>query len=206
MISTNTSFNEAEIDTSLDEATAVDSPPEHVALVRYGLIPQVARFGLTSELKRQLESVDRRGLKVVITSDRGLEIGELLEIVSKGIVTSEVTVTGDIQRIASAEDLEKHAANRQRAELEFFEWQQRVDDWQLQLQMIDVERTLEGDQIVLYVLNGQNAETTRLALLAAAAGHGIIHVQPVAAEGIVQTSDGGGGCGSGGCGSGGCGH
>lgn len=206
MISTNTSFNEAEIDISLDEATAVDSPPEHVALVRYGLIPQVARFGLTSELKQQLESVDRRGLKVVITSDRGLEIGELLEIVSKGIVTSEVTVTGDIQRIASAEDLEKHAANRQRAELEFFEWQQRVDDWQLQLQMIDVERTLEGDQIVLYVLNGQNAETTRLALLAAAAGHGIIHVQPVAAEGIVQTSDGGGGCGSGGCGSGGCGH
>ena len=205
MISTNTSFNDADINEDSADSTVIDSPPEHVALVRYGLIPQVARFGLTSELKQQLESVDRRGLKVVITSDRGLEIGELLEIVSKGIVLSEVTVTGDIQRIAAAEDLNKHTANRQRAELEFFEWQQRVDDWQLQLQIIDVEWTLEGDQVVLYVLNGQNAETTRLALLAAAAGHGIIHVQPVAAEGIVQAT-GGGGCGSGGCGSGGCGH
>ena len=77
-----------------------------------------------------------------------------------------------------------------------------MNDWQLQLQLIDVERTLGDDHVILYVLNDQNAETTRLALLAAAAGFGIIHVQPVTADGIVnQTS---GGCGSGGCGSGGC--
>ena len=51
-------------------------------------------------------------------------------------------------------------------------------------------------------------EPERIALLAAAAGLGIVHVQPVEADGIVhQPSGGGGGCGSGGggCGSGGCG-
>ena len=88
--------------------------------------------------------------------------------------------------------------------MEFLDWQQRLADWQLQLQLTDLEWTLDQQQIILYVLNGQDAETTRLALLAAAAGLGIIHVQPVAAEGVVQAT-GGGGCGSGGCGSGGCG-
>jgi len=168
-----------------DDADEV-APPKHVALVRYGLIPQVARFGLSSELKNQLESVERRGLKVVVSSDRGMEVAELLEIVRKGIITTDNPVTGDVQRITSAADLEQHAENRRRAELEFFEWQQRVDDWQLQLQIIDIEWTLQADQVVLYVLNGQDAETTRLALLAAAAGLGIIHVQPVAAAGIVE--------------------
>jgi hypothetical protein len=39
-----------------------------------------------------------------------------------------------------------------------------------------------------------------LALLGAAAGYGVVHVQPVSAEGIVQEkSGGGGGCGGGGC-------
>ena len=186
------------------EETATGDQPRHVALVRYGLIPQVARFGLGVELKEQFDSIERRGLNVVVNSDRGVEIGVLLEIVRKGIITTDNPVTGDVQRIATADDLVQHNENRRRAEVEFHQWQQRVDEWQLQLQIIDVEWTLQADQVVLYVLNGQDAETTRLALLAAAAGLGIVHVQPVAAEGIVQPSGGGGGCGSGGCGSGGC--
>ena len=64
----------------------------------------------------------------------------------------------------------------------------------MQLELIDIERTLD-DRLVLYVLNDRSAETTRLALLAAAGGFGVIHVQPVSAEGVVQTG-GGGGCGS----------
>ena len=194
-------------DSSAADLQPEEVQPENVALVRYGLIPQVARFGLSDELKLQLEAGERRGLKLVVTSDRGVEVADLLEIVRKGIITTDNPVTGEVQRIATDADLATHAENRKRAELEFFDWQQRVSDWQLQLQIIDVEWTLEADQVVLYVLNGQDAETTRLALLAAAAGHGIVHVQPVAASGIVQAS-GGGGCGSGGggCGSGGCGH
>ncbi|MCA9058814.1 MAG: hypothetical protein KDA85_09950, partial [Planctomycetaceae bacterium] len=76
-----------------------------------------------------------------------------------------------------------------------------IDAWNLQLQLIDLEWTLDRSRIVLYVLNDRGAETTRLALLAAAAGLGIIHVQSVSADGVIQQSSG---CGSGGCGSGGC--
>ncbi|MGB4738012.1 MAG: PSP1 C-terminal domain-containing protein, partial [Fuerstiella sp.] len=138
-------------DSSAADLQPEEVQPENVALVRYGLIPQVARFGLSDELKLQLEAGERRGLKLVVTSDRGVEVADLLEIVRKGIITTDNPVTGEIQRIATDADLATHAENRKRAELEFFDWQQRVSDWQLQLQIIDVEWTLEADQVVLYV-------------------------------------------------------
>ena len=65
---------------------------------------------------------------------------------------------------------------------------------------MDIEQTLDGEKHILYVLSVRGAETTRLALLAAAAGLGIVSVQPVDAEGIVDGT--GSGCGSG-CG---CSH
>jgi len=112
-----------------------------------------------------------------------------------------------VQRLSISADEDQFVENRQKADREFFDWQVRISDWGLELQLIDLEWTLDQQNLILYVLNGQNAETTRLALLAAAAGLGIIHVQPVEADGIVQQTSGGGGCGSGGggCGSGGCG-
>lgn len=197
MISTNT--NHVEV-----EETVV--APDHVALVRYGLIPQVARFGLTNELNQQISDSNAHRLSVVVESDRGTEVGELLEVIRSGIVTeaATATVTGQVERIASEEDLAAYEDNRRQSESEFFEWQDRIEEWKLQLQVIDAEWMLDRKNVVLYVLNDQDAETTRLALLAAAGGFGIIHVQPVNSEGIAQKS-GGGGCGSGGCGSGGCG-
>ena len=87
-----------------------------------------------------------------------------------------------------------HAADQHAAEVSFPLWTTRVEKWKMQLELIDIERTLD-DRLILYVLNDRSAETTRLALLAAAGGFGVIHVQPVSAEGVVQAS-GGGGCGS----------
>ena len=179
--------------------------PTHVVLVRYGVVPQVARFEVSEQLYSVAVDQLVHGSQVVVDSDRGPEVGQLLEVLRPWTAADENPVTGNVQRIALTEDLRLNAENRRRSDLEFFDWQQRIADWQLQLQLVDVEWTLDGKQIVLYVLNGQDAEATRLALLAAAAGLGIIHVQPVAAEGIVQKTSGGG-CGSGGCGSGGCGH
>jgi hypothetical protein len=58
---------------------------------------------------------------------------------------------------------------------------------------------LEDDKLVLYVLNDRGPDCTKLALQAAAAGLGVIEVQPVGAEGLM-TLETGNGCGSGGCG------
>ena len=86
--------------------------------------------------------------------------------------------------------------------MQFSGWIRRLRTWQLQLELIDLEWTLDR-RLILYVLNARGAETTRLALLAAAHGDGTVHVQPVNADGVVSASSGGSGCGSG-CGSGGC--
>lgn len=184
--------------------TTSDEPSFHrVVLARYGAVPQVARFGASEELFGRIESQLRHGVGLVVTSERGTEMAQLLEVVQSGINPGEKPTTGKVLRLATSEDRVLFDTNRRQADTEFFDWQARIEEWQLQLQLVDMERTLDGEQLILYVLNGQDAESTRLALLAAAAGLGIVTVQPVASEGIVQSS--GGGCGSGGCGSGGCG-
>ena len=186
---------------TVDESTVA---PHRIVLARYGLVPQVARFGVSAELFESIHESLSRGVSIVAESDRGPEMATLLEVVREGLTPEDAAVTGPLLRIATEEDLALHAGHRRQCELDFFDWQERIDSWSLQLQLIDLERTLDPDKIILYVLNGQDAETTRLALLVAAAGLGIVHVQPVSAEGIVQQTSSGGGCGSGGCGSGGC--
>lgn len=166
------------------------------ALIRYGSIPQVARYGLPPEMTGSVT----RGSEVVIQTDRGHELGSVLETLSTSAADDKAD-SSTIERIATGQDLQTHQARQLQSAQEFETWQQRIREWKLQLELIDLERTLDDDTAILYVLNEQNAETTRLALLAAAAGLGIVHVQPVSAEGIVNGSDGGG-CGSG-CG---CSH
>jgi cell fate regulator YaaT (PSP1 superfamily) len=104
------------------------------------------------------------------------------------------TPTGELLRLATADDLNRSTKDQRAAEDSFTDWSARAEKWKLQLELIDIERTLD-DRLILYVLNDRSAETTRLALLAAAGGFGVIHVQPVTAEGVVQAS-GGGGCGT----------
>ena len=185
------------------ESVTQSFAPHRIVLARYGLVPQVARFGISKELFLSVHKNLLHGRQVVVESDRGPEIATILETLREEFSADDAAVTGPLLRLATQDDLNLHSDHRRQCELSFFEWQQRIDGWQLQLQLIDLEQTLDPDKIILYVLNGQDAESTRLALLAAAAGLGIIHVQPVSAEGIVQTTSGGG-CGSGGCGSGGC--
>ena len=170
-------------------------------LVRYGAVPEVARCRLEDGLPRP-----QRGERVVVETHRGMQLGEVLGDVR---IEAEHPAAFTILRSAGQADL---AAARQAAELstsEFPAWTSRITEWQLDLQLIDIEHTLDGAKLVLYVLNERGPECTRLAIQAAASGFGIIEVQPVGAEGLVtQPTSGGCGTGGGGCGSsgGGCGH
>lgn len=176
---------------------------EYLLLARYGAVPQVARFSVSQELMAQLTAGtdDLHGSQVVVESERGTEVASVLEAIHPGVNPTPKASTGRVLRIASPQDLTSAADNRREAELSFLDWLEQIEEWQLQLQLIDMETTLDGQRI-LYVLNGQDAETTRLALLVAANGRGVVQVQPVSHEGV-EVKAGGGGCGSG-CGSGGC--
>lgn len=165
-------------------------------LVRYGQVPEVARFNSPPD-----ERVHRGDL-VVVQTHRGLQVGTLLEQVP--IVSSEGAADHPpIVRRATAADQAARDENRRRCEEAFDVWCDRIAGWQLDLQLIDLEWTLDGEKLILYVLNERGPDCTKLALQAAAGGFGIIEVQPIDGEGIVQAPEpAGGGCGSGGCGCG----
>lgn len=177
-------------DTCEDIPELEERAPEFLVLARYGRVPQVARFAAWGERPE-------RDSCVVVSTDRGQELAMVLQTLPVHARTADgeqATPTGELLRHASADDIELNLRGQRVAEESFPAWSARAEKWKLQLELIDIERTLD-DRLILYVLNDRSAETTRLALLAAAGGFGVIHVQPVSAEGIVQTG-GGGGCGS----------
>ena len=108
--------------------------------------------------------------------------------------------TQRVERQATPADEALHAQLRRTADEAFPVWQRRIQEWNLDLELLDVEWTLDRQKLVLYVLGGRSAETTKLALNAAAAGLAVVEVQPVNAEGPIALPAAGGGCGSGGCG------
>lgn len=177
-------------------------------LVRYGSIPEVARF------RCELEATPQRGAQVVVRSHRGDEIGTVLDHVRFSPPEADADADGDsdsndagnipvVLRPAGADDMRRHVELKQECEREFGRWLERIGEWNLELELIDAEWTLDRSKLILYVLNDRGPECTRLALLTAAAGLGPIEVQPVGPDGPTPLTPSGG-CGSGGCGSGGC--
>lgn len=187
-------------DESIPDASTPANKQEHwpVVLVRYGRIPEVARFGLPDGLS------GRRGDHVVIASPRGQLIGEVLEHLRRdpnptadGQPREEPETTGAVERLATKADLERQAGLDAQADAAFIDWAERIQDWGIELELLDVECTLD-ERTTLYVLNDRGAEPTKLALRAVTEHLGLVDVQPVTADGVVPPQ-GGGGCGS--CGS-----
>jgi cell fate regulator YaaT (PSP1 superfamily) len=167
-------------------------------LVRYGVIPEVARFTVDG-----IEDV-ARDARVVIASPRGLEIGTVLQKVPVSSVNGTDDVPSDLQivRIATEADEASDKELREECQIGYGEWWSRIRDWQLELELVDLEWTLDRQKLVLYVLSGRSADTTKLALFAATAGYASIEVQPVSKDGLVPmpAAEGGGcGCHDGGC-------
>ncbi|HBH52809.1 MAG TPA: hypothetical protein DDY91_13055 [Planctomycetaceae bacterium] len=173
-------------------------------LVRYGVIPEVGRFPCGAEMAAN------RGDRVVVQTERGPQLGVVLQSLraaSTGAAdaggSAESEEGARVLRLASADDLRQAETLRQEAQSGFSRWQRQFVDWNLQLELLDLEWTLDRGKLVVYVLGGRGPDTTRLALLAAASGQASIEVQPVSTEGLVPLERSGGGCGSGGCG---CSH
>lgn len=170
-------------------------------LVRYGAMGEVARFAAEAAFAE-----DARcdiGAAVVVRSARGEEIGIVIgrEPQLDAPEASEALVADGptLLRLATGDDQIRVTSLQTECETEFIRWQDRIREWRVDVELIDLEKTLDGEKLILYVLNDRGPETTKLALQAAAAGYGVIEVQPVGREGLVQVASGGGGCGS-------CGH
>ena len=175
---------------------ANNMPDSTDVLVRYGAVPEVAYFRATARLAVQ------RGQYVVVATHRGEELGTVLESLRVSPepqrAGEDEKVVRDVVRVASGDDVERRADQQADAQREFSRWEQRIAEWGLDLQLIDLEWTLDRNKLILYVLNERGPESTKLALQAAAAGLGVVEVQPVSREGLVPTPPTSG-CGSCGC-------
>jgi cell fate regulator YaaT (PSP1 superfamily) len=167
-------------------------------LVRYGAISEVARFANPQCLALA------RGDVVVVSTHRGPELGTVLEELRLSQEPASADAprpepSGEILRPASEADRQQLAQMRAAAAAEFGEWERRIAEWRLDLQLVDLEWTLDRSRLILYVLNDRGPECAKLALQAAAGGWGVIDVQPVSSEGPVAKETGHGGCGTCGC-------
>ena len=168
-------------------------------LIRYGMIPEVARF------RCNLDGELARGVKVVVRTHRGLQLGTMLDTARVSQETADAADNSpewDVIRIASADDEQTFAQHQDECNQEFSVWRERLTGWKLNLELVELEWTLDRENLILYVLNDNGPECAKLAVYAAVEGWLNLAVQPVNAGGPVAATAAGS-CGSG-CSSGGC--
>ena len=124
----------------------VAEPPKFV--VRYGSMRHLGEFSS----KRQ--HVIKRGMDVVVRTDRGVEFGIVLcEANDKtNEYLGENVRTGRILRIASDEDRRSLEEVSDREKSFFAEAGRMITDQRMQMQLVDVEQVFGGERIVFYYL------------------------------------------------------
>ncbi len=187
--------------TASNEQPATDGPhespvPATVYLVRYGAVPEVARFRDASH------AAPSRGESVIVETHRGLQVGSVLEQLKPSLSAADMEIDFEIVRTTTPADLQTARERTRECDEAFAGWCDRIVEWELELELVDLEWTLDRQKLILYVLCDRGPDSTKLALQAAATGFGIIEVQPVSATGLVVVEKESGGCGTGG----GCSH
>ena len=125
---------------------ANDEPPKFV--VRYGSMRHLGEFAS----KRQ--HAIKRGLDVVVRTDRGVEFGIVLcEANGKtNEYLGDNVRTGRILRIASDEDRRSLQEVSEREKTFFAEAGRMIAEQRMQMQLVDVEQVFGGERIVFYYL------------------------------------------------------
>ncbi len=129
-----------------DEAGKRAKRPKRPALiVRYGVMGMVGRFAYSLERWR-------RGQRVVIKSDRGMEIGT---IVCRGSGSADrgPKLRGEVLRLVTHTDEveERHLAESAKRELRFCK--QCVAEHKLPMKLVEAEHLFGGDRIVFYFVS-----------------------------------------------------
>jgi len=119
----------------------------YYAAVRYGINRMVGGF---------LSNVDglKRGRKVVLFTDRGVELGELLRTFEGDIPPAlDVPMIGEILRQASEEDIVKNEELSAKTKVETKQFAvNKIIELGLGMKIVDVEHVLGGEKIIFFFL------------------------------------------------------
>jgi cell fate regulator YaaT (PSP1 superfamily) len=95
----------------------------------------------------------QRGDRVIIRTERGLEVGDILcPATPQAVAYLPEPTHGDIVRLMTAEDTQREAQLRVQAKEEFETGRRLVSEHHLAMQLIDIERLFGGERVVFYFL------------------------------------------------------
>jgi cell fate regulator YaaT (PSP1 superfamily) len=121
-------------------------PREYTVVARYGSLRYVGIF-IT-----RLGDI-RRGIKVVVRTDRGTELGETLSESMEYEDGDRARSIGILQRCATSDDYRlKREIEEVKVKAEFKFCQQKIKDLQLSMKLADIEHLFGGDKIIFYFL------------------------------------------------------
>jgi cell fate regulator YaaT (PSP1 superfamily) len=119
--------------------------PDYV--IRYGAMRYLGAFSAAANRDY------RRGQRVIVRTDRGLESGEVLcEATAEAVGSMKDPGGGQILREMTPEDRHELARLRQQAREELDVCQQHVERLGLKMQLVDVEHVFGGERVVVYYL------------------------------------------------------
>jgi hypothetical protein len=131
-------------------------------LVRYGVMGHLGRFSLDP----RVFSAPERGQKVVIRSDRGLELGEvLLPLDQAETVDGHGQADSDgpsLLRPAGGDDVESFRLSERLLASRFALCRQILEEGDWPLELIDVEPLLGPESVVLHYLGPRNLDLSLL--------------------------------------------
>ena len=157
-----------------EEVQAEESDADLTSLVRYG------RMNMLGEFARAGTDTLAAGTKVVVRTERGIELGQIVlgfcegkgcmgvsrekwqTYLSRGGEDQKLSRSGRIVRTATEQDLadQEHLNRNSGEKLEFC--QKLVNEMGLDMQMVDVEHLFGGDRVLFYFKSEKRVDFRRL--------------------------------------------
>ncbi len=126
-------------------------------IVRYGLMRFLGEFRGLNGLPHP------RGQMVVVGTDRGHEMGEVLSpATDRTALFLENPIRGNILRAASDEDFDRHASVPEKQKHGFAACREFIANRRLQMDLVDVEAILGGERMVFYYLSEKRVDFREL--------------------------------------------
>lgn len=126
-------------------------------VIRYGLLRNLSLMSSRSDAQF------RRGMEVIVRTDRGLEVGQVLcPVMEDELSEFDNAPSGQIIRAVLADDVNEinhiDATRQQKIDL----CQECIDSLNLSMKLIDIEQLFGGERIVVYYLADQRVDFREL--------------------------------------------
>jgi cell fate regulator YaaT (PSP1 superfamily) len=109
------------------------------------------------------EETYKRGVEVVVRTERGMEIGEVLcEATEASVSQIKDAGHGQILRLMTAEDAHERSRLFDQARAEFQTCRRLIEQEKLDMRLVDVEHLFGGERVVVYYLSENRVDFREL--------------------------------------------